>query len=144
MTATQPTLIDEPGTPRKRFVGPHIAQWLADQSQHLRAERCHQCRADTLRGLDDMWAAGPIEVDPTPLSAIGEALALLAGRRTVACEHWHGLRFTRRRHWQITSRPAGTRGLDIYAEHRCGADPLPTIPSAFTPPTTSTDVECPF
>ena len=128
----------------RRPAAPHVAQSIADQTRHIQAERCRQCRADVLRGLDDMWAAGPIEVDPTPLSPLGEALALLAGRRTIACEHWHGLRFTRRSHWQITSRPAGTFRGDVYASHLCGAPALPSIPSTFTPPAISTDVECPF
>ncbi|MGO4984792.1 hypothetical protein [Collinsella sp. Sow4_E3] len=141
---TQDALIDvNPETgPRKRrgFVGPHVAQWLADQTRHIQAERCRRCRADVLRGLDDMWAAGPIEVDPTPLSALGEALALLAGRRTIACEHWHGLRFTRRGRWQITSRPAGTFRGDVYASHLCGAPALPSIPSNFAKPVVDDDL----
>lgn len=132
-TAPQPAGINLNPRTRRPAVA-HVAQWLADQTRHIQAERCRQCRADTLRGLDDMWAAGPIEVDPTPLSALGEALALLAGRRTIACEHWHGLRFTRRSHWQITSRPAGTFRGDVYASHLCGAPALPSIPSNFAKP----------
>lgn len=130
---------------RRRFVGPHVAQALADRTRHIHATRCRTCRADTLRGLNDTVAAGIIEVDPTPLSALGEALAILAGHATVACEDYSGIRFTRRGHHQITGRPAGTGRFDVYATHVCHAAPLPSIPSTFTKPAPRSDDDtCPF
>jgi hypothetical protein len=86
-------------------------------------------------------------VDSTPLSAIGEALALLAHRATFAVQRIGGrLRFTGLRDAnRITSRPAGTPRLDIYATHACGAAPLPSCESAFTPPPPADpNAECPF
>lgn len=143
--APQPANI-APNPRTRRLLGPHVAQWLADQTRHIQAERCPDCRADILRGLNDTVAASSIDVDPTPLSALGEALAILAGRSTVACESWggSGARFTRRGHHQITSRPAGTFRGDVYATHLCGSTPLPSIPSTFAKPAARTDDTCPF
>ena len=131
---------------RRRFVGPHAAQHLADRTRHLQATRCPHCRADTLRGLDDPWAAGIITLNPTPLNPLGEALALLAGQRTVALEPIGTLRLTRRGPAQITSRPAGTGLFDVLAEHHCHAPALPSLPSRFPPPTPAGPVDdaCPF
>lgn len=149
---TQDALLDtgsETGTTKPRqWVGPHVAQWLADRTRHLTADRCRGCRADILRGLNDDWCAWTIEVDPTPLSPLGEALARLAGRSTVACESWGGAgpKLSRRGHHQITGRPAGSGRFDVLATHLCGAPALPSAPSTFTKPNPSSDVDdvCPF
>lgn len=145
---TQDALIEtaaETG-PRKPSRPPHVAQWLADQTRHIQAERCRACRADILRGLNDHWCAWSIDVDPTPLSALGEALAILAGRSTVACETWgeSGARFTRRGRHQITSRPAGTFRGDVYATHLCGSTPLPSLDSALATTRPAAGDTCPY
>lgn len=134
------------GQRRPRHTETHPAQHLANQTRHIQATRCRTCSAPTLRGLDDLWAAGLITVDPTPLTPLGEALATLANRHTVALEPFQGLRFTRRGHHQILGRPAGTGLFDVYPEHHCDATPLPTLPSRFPAPTPTSDVEdvCPF
>lgn len=133
--------------PGRRATRTHPAQDLADQTRHIHARWCRSCKAPVLRGLHDLRCAFDIEVDPGPLSALGEALALLAGRRTFSCEVYSGLRFTGCRDAsRITSRPAGTRRLDVYASHLCGATPLPSIPSNFTKPVVDLDDDspCPF
>lgn len=131
---------------RPRNTETHPAQHLADRTRHIQATRCRNCGAPTLRGLNDLHAAGLITVDPTPLSPLGEALATLANRKTVALEPYGGLRFTRRGHHQITGRPAGTGLFDVYATHQCGSPALPSLPSKFPAPTPASVVDdvCPF
>jgi hypothetical protein len=122
MTTSQPSLIDAPGPPQHQRRTAHPLAWI--DSSLIRAVRCRTCKAPILRGPHAEWCAFTIEVDSTPLSAIGEALALLAHR---------------------ASRPAGTPRLDIYATHACGAAPLPSCESAFTPPPPADpNAECPF
>jgi hypothetical protein len=43
---------------------------------------CPRCGAPILAGLDADWCALTAHVDPTPITPAGEAVALLAGRRT--------------------------------------------------------------
>ena len=124
---------------------PHPGQGIADQTRHLRATRCRQCRAPVLTGLNDVVCAFMVAIDPAPISAIGEVLATLAGRQTMTLDLSTGLHLTRRGGHQITARPAGTRGIDVYVEHLCGAAPLPSLPTAFPPRTTATATDtCPF
>lgn len=111
------------------------------------ADRCPHCQATTVRALDDTWCATIIEIDPVPITAHGEVLAWLAGRRTVTAEAWGGgtPRLTRRGPHQIRSRPAGTFRGDVYATHTCWATPLPAAPTAFTkPPDPNPDTQCPY
>jgi len=91
-----------------------------------RTSRCPSCKGQTLTGLSDDTLAWSVQVDPVPLSAQGEALALLAGRHTYAAQRHEGrsVRLHQRTRWQIAGTPAGARGLvvfDVYADHRCGA-----------------------
>jgi hypothetical protein len=62
------------------------AQWLKDrQADWARAANlrtCPHCRTTVLAGLDADSAALPIRCDPTPLTLMGEAVALLQGRTT--------------------------------------------------------------
>ena len=42
-------------------------------------KRCHRCQRQVIHVVDDM--AVDVTLDPTRLSLLGEALAVLAGRR---------------------------------------------------------------
>ena len=73
--------------------------------------------------------AGVANADPTPLSPLGEALALIGGRRTYALRQSSGrLELQLRDQWQIEGSPAGTR-YDIVPAHTCEAVDLPSAPS---------------
>lgn len=103
--------------------------------RHLKAGRCRACRAPILRGLDEDLCALRAETDPTPLAPLGEAMALLAGRKTYDLARDLGnWQLTRRGRWRI----AGTRtGVDIVPAHRCHdhtLDPF-AIPTIHTSPT---------
>jgi hypothetical protein len=98
-----------------------------------RIRPCPDCHADTLAGLDEDRCALESAVDPVPLGTLGEAVALLQGRNTLAV-HRDGGRFIldRRHPLQIKARPAGaTDREDVMAEHRCGA-PVPDQLAAAT------------
>lgn len=93
-------------------------------SRRARVRRCH-CRARILVGLDDIVAAFEARCDPTPLTALGEALAAVTGRRTWALRR-EGARYVLdpRTADDIAAWPAGTRQReDVLAEHVCGAAP---------------------
>lgn len=81
---------------------------------------CPTCRARILAGLDDDKAALRADVDPSPVTALGEMLAQLEGRRTYALVHNFGrLVLDYRDAGRIAYRPAGSGRLDVLAEHRC-------------------------
>lgn len=105
-----------------------------------RPRKCRHCKAPVLAGLDDELCGFPTTVDPTPLSPIGEALALLAGRTTYRLDKDQQL--WRRDRWQIAGQPAGTVDRlfphDVVASHSCGAPPLPSIESQLQPKSTTT------
>lgn len=111
----------------------HVTETGATRKAKIR--RCQKCRAHVLVGLDADMCALEVEADPTPLSALGEALALVEGRRTLALYRDRG-RFVLdpRRTEDITGDPAGSNSReDALREHRCSTfltDPL-TAPSAF-------------
>ncbi|QXT62742.1 hypothetical protein [Tessaracoccus palaemonis] len=125
---TQDALFGRPTVREPRTV--HPAQHL--DSRAIRATWCRTCKAPILHGPNDVLAAFDTDVDPLPLSAVGELTALLQGRRTVALERYGAsLHLRRRGRHEITSRPAGTRRIDVLATHQCDAEPLPTIATQF-------------
>lgn len=99
------------------------------------SRRCRQCKAAVLVGLDGDLCAFPTTADPTPLSPLGEALALLAGRATLHLRATPdgGRYLDRRDRWQIQGEPAGTANrlfpFDVVAAHVCHSPPLPSIPT---------------
>jgi hypothetical protein len=99
-------------------------------SRDLRSGKCRNCKAPVLVGMSDDQLAHLATVDPDPLTAVGEALARLDGRRTYALRR-HGdkyrLAFTRN-HWQIRS--SQSTDYDIVADHACGQS-LPTTLSVY-------------
>lgn len=106
-------------------------------SRHARIRTCARCHTPALVGLDDDICATEAATDPTPLNPLGEALALIDGRRT-----WNltttrnGYQLERRDNTHITTNPAGTHPRqDTLAEHRCHHPPPPptlTTPSHIT------------
>jgi hypothetical protein len=87
--------------------------------------KCPTCRADILRGLDDDTCALLVVVDPTPLSPLGEALALVEGRYTVTFRRDRGhLVLDLRDDFHIAGSPAGTRAFeDVLRQHVCNTAP---------------------
>lgn len=117
-----------------------IPTHLADATTHnnigrrAKVRTCKTCGAVTLVGLDADRCAGEAHVDLRPLTALGEALALLAGRSTYRLRVIGRLSLDHRTRWHITSTPAGRGDFDVLADHVCHSEPLPTITSANRPP----------
>lgn len=101
----------------------------------LQARWC-RCGAPVLAGLDGDVCAFPAVVDIGPLSAIGEAVARIQGRRTFEIRKRGAFQLMRRNRHAIRDRPPGRRAwcgpIDVVAEHVCHSFPLPSTPSAFT------------
>lgn len=119
-----------------------VPQWLAQQlinsghwdvnaiGRNARGRRCRDCGEWVLAGLDGDRCAEAVHVDPTPLSALGEMVALVGGLGTYALRtESPAFRIDHRHRWAIARTPAGSPGqrYDVVAEHRCGA-PEPTGP----------------
>lgn len=132
-----------------------IPKWLRSRlgtpakGRGCRCVRCIVCRSDLVVGLDNDTCASRAICDPVPLSVIGEALALLDGRRTYELSrHGSGLALYHRDHWQISGRHASDTCI-VLADHKCGTPPLPSIkiqPAPLTTPKNSLiyDNEPPF
>lgn len=135
---TQPQLFATPHTPTSMPKTTTPYGWLKPVGgRTARPDRCRHCKAPILRGLDENLCAFQIAVDPAPLAAIGEVLALLDGRSTVTAHRDRSnIILTRRNQWAISRHPAGqpdrVQPYDVLAEHHCGSPPLPAIDSALT------------
>lgn len=125
-----------------------LAQHLVDSgamtaegvTRRARGRTCRKCRAPILAGLDGDSCAQSVEVDPTPLTAIGEAMALLGGRGTWQLVRRGGGRdgheLIRRDRDLIRSWPAGLtegRAYDVLPRHKCRDNSLDQfmMPSRF-------------
>lgn len=106
---------------------------------------CHGrgCRSLVLAGLDADFAACEAYVDPVPLSTLGEALAVIEGRRTYSlAKAGGGWVLDGRDHHRITFAPAGSRTrLDVVREHRCRS---PKLPAALVAPSSFPEVRPPM
>lgn len=114
-----------------------LATWLEAQliaqghldfkgvGRRTRPRQCASCHADVLVGYDGDVLAFEVTADPVPLSAIGEVLALVEGRRTVAFNQEGGKYvFNIRYVDHIRGRIAGaSRMEDVLRTHRCGTPP---------------------
>lgn len=104
-----------------------------------------RCQQLVLIGLDSDACALEVTCDPTPLSPLGEAMALLEHRRTLTLRKaGAGWVLDWRDAHEITGSPAHTEPRrDVVATHVCG-HPIPpgwAAPSTFpevTPPPPST------
>ena len=136
-----------------------IKSWLADHiatttgapagAGNLRAEKCRSCGVVVLAGLSSQQAGFSVQVDPQPLSPVGEAMALLVGRWTFALRMaGNHFRLTTRDQWQIKGSPAGSAmyvRTDVVAQHACNAPQLPGLPSTHRRPVKPVGEDlCPF
>jgi len=99
-----------------------IDDGVMDKARVTRTARprtCPHCHRATLAALDEITTAR-VDLDPAPINAIGEAVAILSGRATYGIFYGEP---TERDGREITYRPADIR--PIYATHRCHAPPLP-------------------
>lgn len=119
-----------PTRPAPRHRHQHPAEDLATRKhwRGIRATWCRGCKTPILTGLDSDECALQARVDATPLTAIGEALALLAGRQTFTLRRDLArsiVLLERRNADAIRRRPAeapcrlDALAWDIHAEHRC-------------------------
>lgn len=106
-------------------------------SRRVKARTC-PCGSQILTGLDADWLGINTTLDAQPVDQLGEALALLQGRRTYNLRptggyNDHGRAMEERNAWRI-SHPT-RRPWPIHAEHRCHS-PLPVADQT---PTSKTD-----
>lgn len=113
------------------------APWLVDHLVHTgvmtetgltrraRPRPCPHCSTWVITGLDADTLALEAACDPQPLNTLGEAMALVAGRRTLNLTRTRG-RLELEQRWadHVESQPAGTGRADVLAEHVCG-QPIP-------------------
>lgn len=115
-------------------------KWLQPNPRRLGA-KLHPCGALVLTGLDEDVMGLPVEVDPQPLTPVGEALMIGAGRMTYTVE---SNRLYARPIWRISKYRHDE--FDVLASHMCGA-PIPaelTRPAKRTKPRKEYADECPF
>lgn len=98
-----------------------MPQWLEERkAEYARAAQlrlCPTCKAPVLRGLDADIAALKVDIDPTPIDEIGEALAVLDGRGTYELLAGRAARHIHHRYeWNIRA----PRRRPVYPGHRCG------------------------
>lgn len=121
-----------------------IGAWNADGvTRTVRARRCPSCGAMTLRGLDDIRCAGAATTDGDPLTTLGEAVALLAGRTTYTLRRTAGrLELDHRHQWAVAAHPPGAGEYDVVAEHVCGQATAAalTTTSRLRPPTVHQEI----
>lgn len=96
--------------------------WNADGiGRRARARLCKRCNQAVMVGLDGDLVARVATCSPVPLSRIGEALVLLAGRPTYSLR-WIAGRYEIdwRDQWQIKGMPAGSQQfIDVLGAHEC-------------------------
>lgn len=102
--------------------------WNTDGVSVRGKVRRHPCGRYVVVVLSDgMW---PVVVDITPLSPLGEALAVLAGRSTFALrDAGNRVEVDIRSAIEIKGSPAGTERYDVVAAHECLSTELPSVPS---------------
>jgi hypothetical protein len=113
-----------------------------------RARWCRRCHGPIMSGLDGDRIAAVVEVDPAPLDAAGELLALMSGASTYDLA-WRGGRYEidPRTRYEIAGWPPGSRpGVDVVRAHICGYEQtVGTTETAITRyASTSLPDECPF
>lgn len=104
------------------------AQWLLDRraewARCANLRTCPRCQATVLAGLDADAAAIPVRLDPTALTEIGEAVALLQGRATYDLVTVKAGREIHERTAHHINKP---RRYSIFATHKCGQSLLAYI-----------------
>lgn len=133
MTTAEPTLLDLLATPIPAAspAAPKPERWLVEHllaaghvtetglTRRARVRAC-RCGAPILAGLDADLLAFEVQVDPIPLTAIGEALAQVEGRATFelwgAGGHYELEPRTSRR---IAHFSPSTHRVDLLRAHLC-------------------------
>lgn len=115
----------------KRLISMGVMDAETGATRRARAGRCGKCQRHVMRGIDADVSGWVVEADPEPLSRLGEALALMAGRTTVELR-WLGDRYEMdsRNQSRIRGSPAGTNGVDVLVRHDCDlaiGQPLPRM-----------------
>jgi hypothetical protein len=97
-----------------------IPAWLtpthAVTSRAARLRTCPKCRRPVLVGLDAERAGMRVVADPTPITALGEAIALLSKRPTFDLIGAGKKELNYRDSFAIS----GDRRYPVIAQHRCG------------------------
>lgn len=112
-------------------------QWLkdhiAENARRATLKTCPRCHAPVIVGLDADVAAFKATCDPTPLTPLGEYIALADGRITYDLAGG----YSRKELWQRTALNIQTaRRYPVLTEHRCGK-PL----AEYAEPNTDTEKE---
>lgn len=113
----------------KRLIRMGLMDPETTATRRARAVLCRHCRRAVMLGITAIPGGLTIQADPSPLSRLGEALALMTGRRTVELR-WVGDRYEidLRDHFRIRGSPAGTNGVDVLVVHDCAqAQGLPFV-----------------
>lgn len=123
-----------------------LRRHLADQghididsgaTEAARITRCGRCRRPTWVALEPRGLSRRLDLQP--LTALGEALAILNGRTTCGMYREAGaLRIESRTTDRIRGHPAASPGTDVLLEHRCQDPPinLPRTGTSITWPVT--------
>lgn len=90
---------------------------IGDVWRSARLRTCPHCRAPILAGLDAPTAALPVRADPTPLTLLGETVALLNRRSTYDLLDAGG---RKELNWRDAFAIEGARRYPVLAEHACG------------------------
>lgn len=105
--------------------------------------QCPKCKAPILTGLDADKCALTARADPTPITPLGETIALLQTRSTYNLTTMHSRKYLDHRdQWTITM----PRRWPVLPEHRCH-QPLTEYTETITPKKRKRYVvpnECPY
>lgn len=114
-----------------------LQRTLGDTYRSVRLRVCRRCNAPVLAGLDADICAFAVQADVVPLTPLGEAVALLTGRRTFdLVGYGSDKRLYAREEHNIHT----TRRYLVFPEHRCGesldayTDPTPSTTRQKLPP----------
>lgn len=110
--------------------GPVLA---TKRERTARAEFCPSCRRVVMVGLSADFGGYVVAADPQPMTAFGEAVALMSGRGTVGLRwRYDHYELEDRSSFRIRGSPAGTNGLDVLVVHECDRDYGGLIPNTVT------------
>lgn len=103
-----------------------IPRWLqrkiGDTSRGATLRLCPRCKTPVIVGLDDNRAAINAWCDPTPITELGEAFALVQGRSTYDLTNGDGRKELWHRYaWNIRA----ARRHPVLAAHRCNSPMAP-------------------
>lgn len=113
-------------------------------ARKARGTRCRRCGAPILAGLDADICGWPARVDPAPLTAQGEAAAILTGRTTYRLNGTPSrVEIDRREDFNIRGTPPSDECI-VVAEHECGKQLAEMQTITTTTPSGPADDVCPF